>query len=230
LADILTIMLRNLFIFSGILLLAAACRSTRPLVSPGSQAAPPKKGAVEFIENISIKPGSGGNQAGREMANVRTGDNGSLSSSSSSIEAYSTLQFKYAILMNAPVEEVNNEKLIRFMEEWYGTQYHYGGTTKEGVDCSAFASLLMNQVYGIGNLPRISKDQYNESRHIGQNELQEGDLVFFHTSGKQRAITHVGIYLRNNKFVHASTSGVMISDMSQGYYAQRYVGAGRVRE
>lgn len=220
-------MLRNLFIFSGILLLATACRSTRPLASPKPQAAPEKNGSVEFIDNISINPGSGATQAAQTVVNAKTGGNASFSNSS--IETYSTLQFKYAILMNAPVEEMNNEKLLRFMEEWYGTHYHYGGTTKEGVDCSAFASLMMTQVYGIGSLPRISKDQYNDSRHIRQDELEEGDLVFFHTSGKKKTITHVGVYLRNNKFIHASTSGVMISDMSQGYYAQRYMGAGRVK-
>jgi lipoprotein Spr len=223
-----TIVMKNLFILSTILFLAASCRSSRPLASQKPASSAEKKGSVEFIDNISIGPGSNENKTGRETTALNTDRKGSFSSSS--IENFSSLQFKYAILTNAPVEQMNNEKLLSFMEEWYGARYHYGGNSKEGVDCSAFASLLMNRVYDVSNLPRISKDQYNESRHIRQDELEEGDLVFFHTSGKQKTVTHVGVYLCNNKFIHASTSGVMISDMGQGYYAQRFIGAGRVRD
>ncbi|HXO76413.1 MAG TPA: NlpC/P60 family protein, partial [Puia sp.] len=61
-----------------------------------------------------------------------------------------------------------------------------------------------------------------------RDQLQEGDLVFFHTLGKRNTVTHVGVYLRNNKFVHASVSGVMISDMTDGYYDKHFVGAGRL--
>lgn len=114
------------------------------------------------------------------------------------------------------------------MDYWYGAPYRYGGMSRDGVDCSAFASLLMSSVYGLGTLPRTSKEQYLTSRHIRRDELQEGDLVFFHTLGRRRAVTHVGVYLRNNKFIHASLSGVMISDLNDSYYSRHYVGAGRV--
>jgi lipoprotein Spr len=138
------------------------------------------------------------------------------------------LQFKYAILTNSPVEEMTNQRLLVFMDQWYGVPYHYGGTGKNGIDCSAFASLLLASVYNMNQLPRISADQYHATRRISKKDLREGDLVFFHTLGKGHRVTHVGIYLYNNRFVHASVAGVQISDLGEGYYLHHYVGAGRV--
>ncbi|RYY25150.1 MAG: NlpC/P60 family protein, partial [Chitinophagaceae bacterium] len=141
--------------------------------------------------------------------------------------SFGQLQFKYAILLDVPVEEVDDEKLFSFIESWYGTPYRYGGFSKEGVDCSGFTQALMSNIYQL-NLPRISAEQYNQSKRISKKELKEGDLVFFKTNGS--SISHVGIYLRNNKFVHASTSGgVMINDLADDYYARRFAGSGRVR-
>ena len=114
-----------------------------------------------------------------------------------------------------------------FMEQWYGVPYHYGGNSKEGIDCSAFVSLLLSSVYNVNQLPRISADQYKATRRVPKKDLKEGDLVFFHTLGKGHRVTHVGVYLYNNRFVHASIAGVQISDLGEGYYLHHYVGAGR---
>jgi lipoprotein Spr len=76
-------------------------------------------------------------------------------------------------------------------------------------------------------LPRTARDQYNSSHRISQTQLREGDLLFFNTRG---GVSHVGIYLQNNKFVHASVSGVMISDMFEPYYMKHLVAAGRVNK
>ena len=80
--------------------------------------------------------------------------------STESNDYYEQLQFKYAILTNTPFEELTNQRLLIFMDKWYGAPYHYGGKTKDGIDCSAFASLLMLDVYNVDHLPRISQDQY----------------------------------------------------------------------
>lgn len=128
--------------------------------------------------------------------------------------------------MNVPVEEMHNYKLIELLENWYGTPYKMGGTGKTGIDCSAFVQSFVISIYGL-SLPRTSKEQYMQTERIPKDELKEGDLVFFRTQRKKN-ISHVGVYLRNNKFVHASTSsGVMISDLNENYFAERYAGAGR---
>jgi lipoprotein Spr len=145
---------------------------------------------------------------------------------STDIERCHALQFKYAILMEKEVESVTNDRLISFLEEWYGTPYQFGGDSKKGVDCSAFTCAMINQVYGL-TLPRTSREQYKTGQRVNKSELLQGDLVFFNTTG---GVSHVGVYLANNKFVHASTSsGVMISDLDDVYFKKRYVGAARLR-
>jgi cell wall-associated NlpC family hydrolase len=221
-------------LFIVALFLLASCSTVRPGASRQSASATntttSSSGSVQFIDNISVTP-SGRQDKTRSSVSPVTGSSESGAAGATSaagIENYSSLQFRFAILENATVEELNNPKLLSFMDYWYGAPYHYGGISRDGIDCSAFAFLLMSSVYGVASLPRTSKEQYDASRHIRRDELQEGDLVFFHTLGRRKAVTHVGVYLRNNKFIHASVSGVMISDLADGYYEKHYIGAGRV--
>jgi lipoprotein Spr len=117
--------------------------------------------------------------------------------------------------------------LLEGVDEWYGTRYRLGGTTKKGIDCSAFVSAVYAGVFGI-TLPRTARDQYKFSKKISRTELKEGDLLFFNTRG---GISHVGIYLQNNKFIHASVSrGVTVDDLYDSYYLRRFVAAGRVEK
>lgn len=145
-----------------------------------------------------------------------------------SIEEARWWQFKYAQLLDLPVENVVNEKLFGFIEEWWGVPYRMGGSTKSGIDCSNFVNTLMSAVYQI-NLAGNSVQLFNQvSRLAKRAELQSGDLVFFAINRKKR-ISHVGIYLYNDRFVHASSSnGVMISDLREPYWVRYYAGAGRI--
>lgn len=140
-------------------------------------------------------------------------------------ELCKSMQFKYAQLMDVDIEDIANFTMFNFIEDWWKTRYRYGGSTKNGVDCSALTGLLFCSVYGI-ILPRTAKDQYNRSQKIAREEIKEGDLVFFNTRG---GISHVGVYLSNNYFVHSSVSnGVTISSLNEEYYNNKYVGAGRI--
>ena len=145
----------------------------------------------------------------------------------SNIEIASSLQFKYAQILNRNVEFIINSSLFSFIDEWWATRYRYGGTSKKGIDCSAFTSLLMSTVFAV-KLPRTAREQFNESEKVGKDEMIEGDLVFFNTRG---GVSHVGVYLGDYYFVHASTNqGVVISSLEEPYYEKRFIGGGRILE
>jgi hypothetical protein len=144
----------------------------------------------------------------------------------SAIEKLSAIQFKYAMMMNVDVESLKNLSLLGFIDNWFGTRYHLGGTTKRGIDCSALTGALLLAVYGF-NMPRTAREQYDATEHIDKDNLKEGDLVFFNTHG---GISHVGVYLENDYFVHASTHGVKISSLDDHYYSKRFICGGRVTE
>ena len=143
-----------------------------------------------------------------------------------SIEAAQQLQFKYALLLDIEVEMIQNLDLFKVIDEWFGTRYRLGGSTKDGIDCSAFMQVLFTAFYGI-SLPRTAREQYGFARQISRAEIRQGDLVFFNTIG---GVSHVGMYLQNNKFVHASSGGVTISDLYEDYWMKRFVGVGRVEQ
>jgi cell wall-associated NlpC family hydrolase len=116
-------------------------------------------------------------------------------------------------------------KLMESYEQWKGTPYRLGGTTRSGVDCSAFVQIVMRQQFRV-DLPRTTEQQLTVGSRVRKSSLRTGDLVFFQTG---RRTLHVGIMLDNNRFMHASTSsGVMISSLNERYWSSRYLRARRV--
>lgn len=125
------------------------------------------------------------------------------------------------------IENADSDPLMAFVMAWKGTPYRYGGMAKTGTDCSGFMKNLFSAVYGI-NLPRTSRDQFKEGKEISRDNLKKGDLVFFKLR-RSRSVSHVGVYVGNNQFAHASIQvGVTIDDLDQAYYKKYYVGARRV--
>lgn len=112
--------------------------------------------------------------------------------------------------------------------ELVGIKYRRGGTDPDsGLDCSGFVQLVFQDALG-KTLPRTAKEQSQVGETIAKHELKPGDLVFFNTM--RRAFSHVGIYLGDNRFVHAPRTGaeVRVEDMSQSYWVKRYNGARRL--
>lgn len=113
------------------------------------------------------------------------------------------------------------------VNSWIGVPYKYGGTDRSGIDCSAFVGTIYRQVYGI-TLHRTSNDMLRDVTLIPRDQLQEGDILFF-TNSKGK-VSHVGIYLKDNFFAHASTSnGVSISRLSDSYWQKHFYKGGRVK-
>lgn len=221
--------MKNFLYIISFAFLLTSCAARKPLVYPGSGSVPPPQRVErdpQQLESVSV------NAANKEETRV---DKPLVITEeklvpgmkySSEIEMSHPLQFKYAIILEQPVEKMDNARLVSFMENWYGTPYQFGGDNSKGIDCSAFTCVMMDTVYGI-KLPRTAKSQYNSSTKIKRDDLREGDLVFFNTTG---GISHVGVYLANNKFIHAGASGgVMISDLDDAYFKKRYIGAARVK-
>ncbi|WP_036719991.1 C40 family peptidase [Paenibacillus sp. JCM 10914] len=111
------------------------------------------------------------------------------------------------------------------IDQLLGTRYSYGGNTPSGFDCSGFTMYVFAQL-GL-KLPHQSGSQFQMGSSVTRKDLRPGDLVFFNTSG--RGISHVGIYIGDDKFAHSSSSrGVVINRLTEDYYAQRYVGSKRI--
>ena len=116
-------------------------------------------------------------------------------------------------------------KILKQYDEWRKTPYKMGGLSKRGIDCSGFTYVTFHTKLGC-TLPRTTKLQVKTGKKVARNNLRVGDLVFFHTS---LFYDHVGIYLGDSRFLHASTSkGVIISNLNEQYWKKCYWTARRI--
>lgn len=136
---------------------------------------------------------------------------------------------KASVKLGMDIDLADNHKLYIESSEWIGTPYKYGGDSKKGTDCSGFTSQIYKKVYKI-KLGRSTSNQQEQSSKVAKRNLQEGDLVFFTSNNSGKKVAHVGIYLKDGKFVHASTSkGVIVSRLSETYYDKHWIEGGRMK-
>ncbi|MXV49581.1 glycoside hydrolase [Pedobacter sp. HMF7647] len=134
----------------------------------------------------------------------------------------------FSQIMGIAVSATQNVKLYQFIYDWIGTPYRLGGDTKKGVDCSGFAYQLYDKVFNTV-IANNSRNIFSMVNPVDKTELKVGDLVFFKIHS--RAISHVGVYIGDNKFAHSSSSrGVMISNLNEPYWQRYYYKGGRLIE
>lgn len=123
---------------------------------------------------------------------------------------------------SSPKQSNASQKVLSAYRNWAGTRYRLGGSSKAGIDCSAFVKAAMSSAFNV-NLPRTTAEQRHIGRSISKSELRPGDLVFF------RKNKHVGVYVGGGKFVHAgSSTGVTMASLSDSYWARNYTQSRRV--
>jgi cell wall-associated NlpC family hydrolase len=136
-------------------------------------------------------------------------------------------EYKFSIIEDTVIKcNIIRTSIINKAHNYIGVSYHYGQSSEKGFDCSGFVKFIF-QNFGF-ELPHSSYTMYKISKHIETTEAKSGDLVFFITRGK--AVSHVGIYLGNNQFIHSPGKGrtVSIDSLSAGYYKKHLVGFGSV--
>ena len=176
-----------------------------------------------FLDNLAVLPG----EVTLAGVKVTAPPVAPANTKTLSYDVALSLPNKYANLLGVAPTELTNTLLLSQMEKWYGTQYCFGGSTDSCIDCSSFTQVILRDVYNV-KIPRNAQQQFDACTKIEVENLKEGDLVFFNTVSASMIITHVGVFVCNNKFVHASTSkGVTISDLSEKYFAKAFRGAGR---
>jgi len=232
------LMTRN-FIIASIIILMASCSSTKPVSSsvnnkPPTKAATVSKPAdnkkdIKFLDEITANPNLAATipDAKTEQKESAETLNKTKFSTTSPAKDVSALKIKYGQLLGKEPDQIANVELLKSVDEWYGTKYKMGGASKSGIDCSAFVQSVYLSAFGLA-VPRTAFEQFKAAFHISATEMREGDLVFFNTTG---GVSHVGIYMGNNKFVHASVArGVTVSDLFDPYYLKRFLGIGRIEK
>jgi hypothetical protein len=134
---------------------------------------------------------------------------------------------KYEEKLGISLPETSNIEFIKVIVPWLGSPYKYGGNSINGTDCSGFVSSIYSSFFKI-ELDRTSLLIFQNTRKINKSEVKEGDLVFFKTDGKK--VSHVGITITPNHFIHASSKkGVIVSSLIEPYYSKSFISFGTYR-
>jgi len=188
--------------------------------------------SVLFLVLLVLAAGCSGSSSGDEYAVVKKKKAPKEQySSTSGIEKKSLINQESLETLTNIVSEykstnVDRDVVMTKIIELINTPYLWGGTTSNGIDCSAFVMTVFRKALGI-ELPRTSIMQSTVGDEVNREDLQFGDLIFFNTMG--RRISHVGIYIGESIFAHSSSSGgVKVSSLNEDYYNGRYVTARRV--
>ncbi len=142
-------------------------------------------------------------------------------------QEYLSSCYYYSGLLGFNIDSMQNPDLYKTIIEWLGVRYHYSGDSKDGIDCSDFVCRILKNAYNRA-LDGSAADIYKDVKPVKKSQLKEGDLVFFKI--RKKRVSHVGIYLSNNRFVHASVhEGVVVSDLDEPYYKKYFYKGGRLK-
>lgn len=136
---------------------------------------------------------------------------------------------KAGIALGVDIDYDDDHPLFLEAAKWMGTPYRNGGNSKRGIDCSGLTHHIYKKAYH-KKIPRTTREQYESCRTTVRrpSQLQQGDLVFFHPAGKRKTCNHVGIFLKDGKFIHASSSrGVVVDRLDSKHWAQLWLSGGR---
>ena len=135
-----------------------------------------------------------------------------------------------AVRLDMDIAQNDNHRLYIEASNWIGVPYRSGGISMKGVDCSGLTSVIYKHVYRKKLHRNANEQRTYDCKKVSKAHLKEGDLVFFHNGSKNRIASHVGIYLKQGRFIHASSSrGVTVSCLDEKFYKRRWMQGGSVR-
>lgn len=144
-------------------------------------------------------------------------------------QALSMFKPRPAVGGSSSMSRGDADSLISSAMGFIGVAYRFGGTTPRGFDCSGFMQYVFRKTFAV-NIPRTAAQQATVGTHVSRGNLQPGDMVFFRTAGPRR-ISHVGMYVGNDRFIHAPRTGkrIEITSLSNKYWSSKYATARRVK-
>lgn len=180
----------------------------------------------EVKDNLSKKVGSSYKKS-EQVASINLKSKTEINKGN--LESLSSSLAGYIESVNNNTSSINKDEVMYKVIEYLNTPYLWGGTSKRGIDCSAFVQAVMYQALGVA-LPRTSLEQSGVGTEVEVKDLKFGDLLFFDTMHKGR-VTHVGMYLSDGYFVHSgSSTGVIVTSLEKETYAKAFLKAKRVIE